>query len=178
MPNQRDIPKDTHGSNAVSRRCFIQSAIAISAAGIGYVDTQAVHRAAAAVGATSQRVMLTDVLNTLIPRAVGLPGAGELGLADFVDATLDKAPHLRGHVEEILRELVASRSMALDSDLDSQLRLIEAQYSDSFDVLLQIVYTGYYSHPTVLKALESDSDEIGFRRLDQFDSTVLETVDA
>ena len=156
MKKARDGNGDREAT--VSRRQFIQGVIATSAtAGLVGLPTGA---GAAAVGppqvlTPEQRRMLTRVVDHLIPAEGAMPGAGDLEVVDYIDRALAVAPHLRRHILNVLRALPDPNKLdrLSESDLDRLLREIEREQNESFDILVQATYSGYYSHPRVNAAL-------------------------
>jgi len=155
MKKGSDNETDRHGT--VSRRRFIQGVIATSATA-GIVGLPTVTGATAAptrVLTTAQGRALTRVVNQLIPAEGAMPGAGTLGVVEYIDKALAVAPHLRRHILTVLTALPDSATLEQLSaaDLDRQLRHIEQEQNESFDILLQATYSGYYTHPRVVAAL-------------------------
>jgi hypothetical protein len=167
----------------VSRRMFIQGVIAASAAArVGALASSAAPRRHAAaplnVLTAEQSGTLTAVLNRLIPSNAVMPAAGDLGVGQFIESALAEAPHLRTPILRLLAELPSPERLRQQSpaDLDSELQRLEREHSESFDILLQATYTGYYSHLTVLDALGwTDPDEAPAGRA-FFDAALLEDV--
>jgi hypothetical protein len=102
-----------------------------------------------------QSARLTRVLNRLVPAAGRMPGAGDIGVAQFLDELLVDGPHLRRPILDVLADVQAAEPAdpMPGNQLDEVLANIERQRSTSFNVVLQAIYTGYYSHPAVLKAI-------------------------
>jgi hypothetical protein len=84
-----------------------------------------------------------------------MPGAGDLGVGRFIDNVLVDAPHLRHAILDVLQALQTTGAAGALSGLhmDERLSAIEREHRESFDVLVQATYTGYYSHPQVLEAI-------------------------
>jgi hypothetical protein len=178
---ENDASSESHGR--VSRRMFIQGVIAASgAARVGALANSAVlgkHAAAPLNVLTSEQSgTLTAVLNRLIPSNAGMPAAGDLGVGQFIESALAEAPHLRTPTLRLLAELPSPERLRQQSpaDLDAELQRLEREHGESFDILLQATYTGYYSHPTVLDALGwTDPEEPPAARA-FFDAALLEDV--
>ena len=108
-----------------------------------------------------QRVLLTRVLDRLIPPSGKLPGAGELGVAGYIDrvaaGSIDLRKPILGALGQI--EAAAGRSHASPfTDLsgehqDAVLRGVESLEPELFGTLLQQAYNGYYSNPKVIQGL-------------------------
>jgi hypothetical protein len=146
----------------ISRRKFLEGVV-VSGAGLAAIAGNAhVVQAIAARGVNAQFKVLTPdegrllkiVLDRLVPREGTMPGAGELGVAHFVDEVLFDAPHLRRRFVALLKRIraVDDQSMS-DARRDDILRSIEQHNTSAFDLLLQITYTGYYGHPEVLSRI-------------------------
>jgi hypothetical protein len=124
---------------------------------------------------SEQSALLTSVLNRLIPATETMPGAGDVGVGRFIDDVLVDAPHLRRPILDVLQALQTDAAAGATSggQMDARLSAIEREHREKFDVLLQATYTGYYSHPQVLKAIgwvESD------KPADWFDTSLLDGV--
>ena len=120
-----------------------------------------------------QRELLTRVLDRIVPSGDGLPGAGELGVAEFVEGAAGSAPRQNRHSRESgnlsptrllvdglkLIEVTSGRSGSeaygeLDDDArDEVLRDVESTSPEFFDELVRLTYVGYYSQPRVAAAL-------------------------
>ena len=115
----------------------------------------------ASVLVESQRALLTDVLDRLIPSSGRLPAAGALGVADYIDRVLNGSTDIRRAILEVLLQIDAAagreHSRAF-SELeggrkDAVLRRVEASEPEGFEALLRQAYNGYYSDPTVITGL-------------------------
>jgi hypothetical protein len=103
---------------------------------------------------------------TLIPAGAGRPDAGEIGAAEYIDATVLKVPSLRPallHALDAVERAAASkvhRSFAACT-IDERERLLrEFQASDdtdAFSMISDFTYEAYYGHPAVLAALEIET---------------------
>ncbi len=115
----------------------------------------------ASVLVESQLALLADVLDRLIPSADGLPAAGALGVADYIDRVLAGSTELRRAILEVLHQIdgTAGREHSRafceleGGRKDAVLRRVEASEPASFQALLRQAYNGYYSDPTVIKGL-------------------------
>ena len=166
---------DRRREGTISRRRFIQGAVAVSAAaGAAAVPAKAgggpapesalAARHSAGTGEeTSHYEVLTPeqgrvlaaVLNRIVPATDAMPGAGDVGIARFIDGVLVDAPHLRSGIVSLLQEANAGERFAnlREAEQDARLRGISRRERVSFDTLLRAAYTGYYSEPRVLAAL-------------------------
>ena len=167
----------------VPRRTFIQGALAASAATsvAGWPTPADAAPAAASVPVqvltAGQKSLLTTVLNRLVPADGGMPGAGDLRLAAYIDRAMGVAPHLRRHIVGVLAGLpdAAAFGQLSDEEAEELLRQVEAAQPEAFDILLQASYTGYYSHPQVLAALEVDPAALE-HQFERFDVKLLEAL--
>jgi hypothetical protein len=172
MATKRRSKTAPHASE-VSRRRFLQSVIAASAATGAAAALPAVAarskpapgtaNGVAAVEAVNgyqvfseeQADLFAHVLNRLIPAEGVMPAAGEIGLGAYVDSVLADAAHLRQPVFDILNEVaLAGEAVVLSpQSLDALLVRLERTRPESFASLIEAAYTGYYSHPQVLQAI-------------------------
>jgi hypothetical protein len=168
----------------MSRRQFMEVVAASAAAGIvlpASASTPAVTAASDALSA-SQMDALTAMLDRLIPADGQMPAAGALGIAAFIQAAVAAAPHFRSHIDVALAaaaEVQTSPESGADpgQQLDVVLQRLERDQHESFDLLLQAAYTGYYSHPKVLAALRwVDPSDESQHQLPPFDATLLAAV--
>ena len=169
--------REEHG--AVSRRKFLQGVIAASSvAGTVGLRTSAAGASPTMPGTNLAKMLtedqsraLTTVLNHLIPAEGALPGAGQVGVAGFIEKALAAGPHLRRDIVGVLAALpdAATLSRMPAAEVEALLRQVEQRLPESFDLLQQATYTGYYSHPQVVATIGVQSDEEGHLLLDRFD---------
>ena len=181
MDKTRRQEVETHhdSEGTLSRRQFMQGVMVASAAAAGVAGAPTLAaKASAAPGAkvlTLEQVrVLGAVLNRIIPAEGVMPAAGDLGIAGFIDEALGAAPHLSDHFVRLLTTLPSGDAFTRLSEagLDSLLHQTEQQQSESFDILIQATYTGYYSHRRVLAGLGWVSDH----ESEPFDTTLLDEV--
>lgn len=170
MATKRRSKTEQPHASEVSRRRFLQSVIAASAAtgaaaampaaaGPAAVATKSVVGAEATsalqVLSEAQAGLLRGVMNRLIPAQGSMPAAGEIGLATYVDGVLADATHLRQPLLDILGEVAVAHKDEGQSpeELDAVLVRLERTHPEAFASLVETVYTGYYSHPQVLDAI-------------------------
>jgi hypothetical protein len=100
---------------------------------------------------------------TLIPAVAGRPDAGEIGAAEYIDATVLKVPALRPallHALDALERMAASKTHRpfAECGIDEQEGLLRefqaSDTSDAFNMISDFTYEAYYGHPAVLAALE------------------------
>ena len=105
---------------------------------------------------TNQTALLTAVLDTLIPPKAEVPGAGELGLVEKVDAELAGAPGMRrAYLDGLLAiEAAGERPFgALDvEEREAALRAVEAAHPVFFAALVEHAYRFYYTDLRVQRA--------------------------
>jgi hypothetical protein len=105
-------------------------------------------------------------VSALIPARGERPAAGEVGAAEYVDATVFLTPRLRGvlldgidTVEQLAQKLVGRRFAEADpSEQTEVLRAFEANDPlDAFPMVRDLTYEAYYAHPCVLDVLERET---------------------
>ena len=111
----------------------------------------------------SQCSLVTAVLDRLIPRQSEMPGAGEVGTADYLDRLVSNSARLARLFSAGLQdiEIAASRlgsgfEELSDDQKDEVLRGVEADSPQFFDLLVRHTYNGYYSNPKVVELLGLD----------------------
>ncbi|HLL50033.1 MAG TPA: gluconate 2-dehydrogenase subunit 3 family protein [Thermomicrobiales bacterium] len=126
-------------------------------------------------------------VSTLIPSRGARPAAGELGAAEYVDATVFLTPRLRGvlldgidTVDQLAVKLVGCPfAEATLEDRFEVLRAFEANDPlDAFSMVRDLTYEAYYAHPRVLEVLERETGwryEVAFSggELEPFDESLL-----
>jgi hypothetical protein len=108
-----------------------------------------------------QRQLLTATLNRLILAEGDFPGAGDLGLAAFVERAVSQGTGLtRLFVEGLAQiEIAASRQGSESftglaaAAQDATLKAVEEQFPDFFSTLVRQCYNGYYSNPEVFELI-------------------------
>ena len=137
---------------------------------------------------STQRDLLIAVLNRIVPSEGDFPGAGDLGVAEFIDDVVGKSATLKRMFLEGLAEIEidsdakhSKQFIELSNDQkDSILRKIEASSPKFFNALVQQVYRGYYSnsHVITLLGLEARPPQPLGYELEPFDISLLESVKA
>jgi hypothetical protein len=179
--SDRDLPE---GTSSVSRRTFMHGVVA-SAVVAGVADftisggAMSVPETGVNVLTPNQHRVLAVVLNRLIPPNDAMPGAGDLGVGRFIEQLLASAPHLAPHLRPLLdvfpNEQVIGR--IANADIDATLRTLETEQGESFDLLVQAAYNGYYGHARVQELLTwADPVDSGGRIPETLDSPILTTV--
>ena len=97
----------------------------------------------------TNRAVLDAILDELIPPSEDgkIPGAGALGVADFLPTAQAYAPDPAGSVQTIL-DAVSDDFVALPRDEKvATLKRVEAAQGQDFETLVRLTYMGYYSRP-------------------------------
>jgi hypothetical protein len=103
---------------------------------------------------------------TLIPAGATRPDAGEVGAAEYIDATVLKVPSLRPallHALDALEQAAATKIHRpfAECTIDERERLLRefqaSDDSDAFSMISDFTYEAYYGHPAVLAALEIET---------------------
>jgi hypothetical protein len=135
----------------------------------------------------ARAALLRAWTSALIPAGGRFPAAGDVGAAEYIDATAFLAPRVRGFLLDGLRALdsLAARDSGrpfVDCDPGGQaaiLRLYEAEdATEVFGMIRELTYEAYYAHPRVLDVLGSTT---GWRAdaansgstLEEFDESLL-----
>jgi hypothetical protein len=109
----------------------------------------------------SQRELLRAILNRLIPASGSFPGAGDLGITNYLDKVIARSAELRRLFTQGLAQIeISSRPPSgqgfadlSDQQQDTVLRHVEATNADFFSTLVTHTYSGYYSHPVIIGLL-------------------------
>jgi hypothetical protein len=134
----------------------------------------------------SQQTLLSHVLNRLIPATDDFPGAGDLGVSSYVDTVVGRSAELKRLFAEGLTH-IALASQALqgqefiilaEDQKDAVLRQVETLHPSFFEALVQHTYSGYYSHPTIIRllGLEARPPQPRGYHLEPLDLTLLDNV--
>ena len=104
----------------------------------------------------AQRDLLTGVLNRIIPAEGSLPGAGDLGVAEFVETWVSKDNQLRRRFNQGLAQIEITAAAQGRGFLelsgpaqDVVLKQVESEQPQFFDALVLHTYNGYYTNPRV-----------------------------
>jgi len=111
--------------------------------------------------AAAQRELLVSVLNRIVPAAGAFPGAGDLGVASYLDRIVGQSAALRRLFAQGLVQITLMSqtqyaqpfTMLLEEQRDAVLRQVETTAPEFFEVLVTRTYSGYYSHPTIVRLL-------------------------
>ncbi len=133
----------------------------------------------------NQHRLVTSVLDRLIPPQGAMPGAGEVGTANYLDGIATESAQLARLFSHGLQDIeiaaaqVGSDFKELSGDQqDEVLRDVEADSPQFFDLLVRHTYNGYYSNPTVVELLGLDPKPPQPRgnRVERGDLSSLQTV--
>jgi gluconate 2-dehydrogenase subunit 3-like protein len=103
---------------------------------------------------------------TLIPAGARRPDAGEVGAAEYIDATVLKVPSLRPALLHALDALERAATSTVhrpfaECTIDEREHLLRefqaSDDSDAFSMISDFTYEAYYGHPAVLAALEIET---------------------
>ncbi|AXI49329.1 hypothetical protein C1J03_24800 (plasmid) [Sulfitobacter sp. SK012] len=97
----------------------------------------------------NDRPTLDAVLDELIPQSGdgGIPGAGALGVAEFLPTAHAYAPDPVGSVRTILNAISANFTTLPRDEKIADLKRVEAANVQAFETLVRLTYMGYYSRP-------------------------------
>lgn len=134
----------------------------------------------------TQLDLMTSVLDTIIPKENGFPGAGEIGVAIHIDSEISSSKTLKRLFFEGLRYIENVSNEQFDTDFvslsqnwkTSVLKQIERDNIEFFGELLHYTYAGYYINPKVISAKgleESPPMPIGYHQ-EPFDMSLLDNV--
>ena len=109
----------------------------------------------------SQIQTLTAALNRIIPGEGEMPGAGDLGVARFIEGAAAGSPAKTrlftqglGTIEVTSSRLTGKAfSAATGREQDRTLQSMESSEPAFFDELVRQTYNGYYTDPSVFEAI-------------------------
>jgi Gluconate 2-dehydrogenase subunit 3 len=127
-------------------------------------------------------------VSALIPSRGERPAAGDVGAAEYIDATVFLTPRLRGvlldaidTIEQLAQKRVGgSFAEAIPPERAEVLRAFEANDPlDAFPMVRDLTYEAYYAHPRVLDVLERETGwryetAISGGELEPFDERLLD----
>ena len=133
----------------------------------------------------AERDLLRLVLDRLVPADGNFPGAGDLGVAAYLERVAGGAPPVRRLFVEGLRQIAITAERirpdgfaALTGDeRDAVLRDLERDRPEFFEILVRQTYAGYYSNASVLRLLgEEGAPQPRGHLLDPFAPNVVDRV--
>jgi Gluconate 2-dehydrogenase subunit 3 len=134
----------------------------------------------------AQHEFLASILNRIVPASGNFPGAGDLGVVAYLDAVVGRAADLKRLFAQGLAQIaIASQAQygrefvdGADDQQDAVLRHVESANPTFFEALLQHTYSGYYSHPTVIRllGLQAGPPQPRGHHLEPFDFGLLDNI--
>ena len=111
--------------------------------------------------AAAQCELLVSVLNRIVPAAGTFPGAGDLGVASYIDRLVGQSAALKRLFAQGLVQITLTSqtqhaqpfTALLEEQRDAVLHHVEAIAPEFFEALVTHTYSGYYSHPTIVRLL-------------------------
>lgn len=99
----------------------------------------------------TNRPILDAILDELIPPSKDgtIPGAGALGVAEFLPTANAFAPDPAGSVQTILNAVSGNFAALPRDEKITDLQRVEAAYGQAFETLVRLTYMGYYSRPDI-----------------------------
>ena len=133
----------------------------------------------------AQIELVTAILNRIIPANEKLPGAGEIAV-DYLDEAISGSSRLKRIFSHGLFQLEIDAYRLFSEvfpsltgeQMDSVLRMVEADEAEFFDLLLRQTYNGYYIDPRIVKLLGLEArppQPLGYK-VDQGNITLIEKV--
>lgn len=123
-------------------------------------------------------MILSSVMDRLVPPIDDLPGAGSMGLASNVDALARQHPPYQRALSTFVDKLARNWSPSLpDAEKDALLRDLETTDGAIFNAVLELAYLAYYSDPRVQRRVSWRGGPLqpeGFP-LPPFDAEILKT---
>ena len=135
----------------------------------------------------SQETLLKDVINRIVPAEGDFPGAGDLGVVEYLDRVVAESPALTALVLPGLAQI----EIAADGHFwqrfwrgcpsmrrDRVLRQVEQEHPDFFSALVQQTYNGYYTNPDIYRLVgpESHDPKSNANLMKPFDPRLLDDV--
>ncbi len=130
----------------------------------------------------AQQALLTSALNRIIPADGKMPGAGDLGVMEFVENVVAPDPKLRRLVSDGLAQISIVASLQSGQEFielgkdgqNAALKEVQAKQSAFFDFLLRQCYNGYYTHPQIQELIGYQCPAPGEYEYKPFDESLLE----
>ena len=115
----------------------------------------------------SQGVLLKDVINRIVPAEGEFPGAGDMGVVEYLDRVAGESTALTALFLPGLAhiEIAASRAGGKGfgglsvEERDRVLRQVEQEHPDFFSALVQQTYNGYYTNPTIYRLVGPEAHD-------------------
>ena len=98
----------------------------------------------------TQRNLLDTILDELIPPSDDgkIPGAGALGVAEFLPSAHAYAPDPAGAAKTVMDAAGPDFAALPRAEKITRLKEIETAQPDAFATLVRLTYMGYYSRPS------------------------------
>ena len=104
--------------------------------------------------------LFTEIANCIIPPTDTLPGGGNIDILTNKECDLNITRKQESHIIEFLDKTSKTSFDTLESyfeDLNESkqiqiLKTMESDYPNLFNSMIQIIYSGYYANPEVLKS--------------------------
>ena len=114
-----------------------------------------------------QGILLKDVINLIVPAEGEFPGAGDLGVVEYLDRVAGESAALTALLLPGLAhiEITASRARGkgfggLSVEERSQvLRQVEQDHPNFFSALVQQTYNGYYTNPAIYRLVGPEAHD-------------------
>ena len=108
-----------------------------------------------------QTKLIASILNRVVPAEGKFPGAGDLGVGDFLDGAVSGSPEQKRSfvtgLQAVSMAAASQHSTAFESlsddDQDDVLRNVESSHPAFFNELVRQAYNGYYINHQVIEAL-------------------------
>lgn len=134
----------------------------------------------------AQLRLATAVLDVLIPRDGNHPGAGEMGGAKWLDATIVERPEIRRLMVDALQAIATAAGdgdfVTMETAAQTRiLRAVESSDPGVFDELVKQTYNLYYTDPDVRCVLgftPENPQPFGHPEPEPFDTSLLDGVRA
>jgi hypothetical protein len=115
----------------------------------------------------SQEILLKDVINRIVPAEGEFPGAGDLGVVEYLDRVVAESPALTAfflpglaHIEITANRTCGKGFERLSAEeRDQVLRQVEQERPNFFSALVQQTYNGYYTNPAIYRMVGPESHD-------------------
>ena len=105
--------------------------------------------------------LVRSIIDRIVPAEGRLPGAGALGVADYIDRVVGESTELRGLLIHGLSQAEIDAQAGYSTDFadltddqkDETLRRVESEEPEFFEALVRQTYNGYYTDRTVIEGL-------------------------
>ena len=109
----------------------------------------------------AQLELMWGVLDRIIPPADNFPGAGDLGVTNYVDRVVGESEDLKRLFARGLTQIATNGEAQgpegfaglPDEQKDAVLRQVESEDPEFFQALVRHTYNGYYTNPRIIELL-------------------------